>query len=118
VKIALNFKQEDAYVPDGVEQEKALERDVLACKRGDWEAKSRLFQTFMPLFTSIAKKRTQDTATINRYIEAGKDGLMNAVRHFKHGSSAKFQIFALVYIETAMDRINRPGLFAWLFKRS
>ena len=32
MKIALNFKQDDAYVPDGVEQEKAIERDVLARK--------------------------------------------------------------------------------------
>lgn len=117
MKIALNFKQDDAYVPDGVEQEKAIERDVLACKRGDWEAKSRLTQTFMPLLTSLAKKRSQETATTNRYIEAGKDGLMNAVRHFKPGVSAKFQIFALTYVEDAMDRSDRPGFFARLFGR-
>ena len=118
MKIALNLNQKDAYTPDGVEQEKAIERDVLAYKRGDWEAKARLIQAFMPLITSIARKRSHDTAIINRYIEAGKEGLLNAARHVKPASDAKFQIFALTYIENAMDRVDRPGFLARLFGRA
>lgn len=118
MKIALNLNEKDTYTPDGEDQEKAIERDVGACKRGDWEAKTRLIQTFMPLLTSLAKKRSSDTATVNLYIEAGKEGLMGAMRHHKPASNAKFQIFALPYIEDAIDRVNRPGWFARLFRRS
>ncbi len=118
MKIALNLNEKDTYVPDGEDREKAIERDVGACKRGDWEAKTRLIQTFMPLLTSLAKKRSSETATINNYIEAGKDGLLCAVRHYKPGTNAKFQIFALPHIEDAIDRLNRPGWLARLFGRS
>ena len=118
MKIALNLNQKDSYVPDGEEHERAIESDQQACRRGDWEAKTRLIQAFMPLMTSLAKKRSQDTAVINRYIEGGKEGLLSAVRHFKPGANAKFEIFALSYIEDAMDRVNRPGFFARLFGRA
>jgi DNA-directed RNA polymerase specialized sigma subunit len=118
VKIALNLNQKDTYTPDGEDQEKAIERDVQACKRGDWEAKTRLTQAFMPLMTSLARKRSTETAGINRYIEAGKEGLLYAVRHYKPASNAKFQIFALPHIEDSMDRIDRPGFFARLLGRS
>lgn len=118
MKIALNLNQKDTYIPDGEEHERSIERDQQACKRGDWEAKTRLIQAFMPLMTSLARKRTQDTAALNRYIEGGKEGLMSAVKHFKAGSTTKFEIFALSYIEDAMDRVTRPGFFARLFGRS
>jgi DNA-directed RNA polymerase specialized sigma subunit len=117
VKIALNLNQKDTYVPDGLEHEKAIERDLQGCRRGDWEAKTRLIQAFMPLLTSLARKRSQDTAAINRYIEAGKEGLQTAARHFKAASNTKFEIFALTFIENAMDRTDRPGLLARLFGR-
>ncbi len=118
MKISLNLNQKDTYTPDGEDQEKAIDRDVAACKRGDWEAKTRLIQTFMPLMTSLAKKRSSDTSAINRHIEAGKEGLLYAVRHYKPSSNAKFQIFALPHIEDAMDRLSRPGFFARLFGRA
>jgi DNA-directed RNA polymerase specialized sigma subunit len=117
VKIALNLNQKDSYVPDGLEHEKAIERDVLACRRGDWEAKTRLTQAFLPLLTSLAKKRSQDTAAVNRYIEAGKEGIQAAVRHSKASSGTKFEIFALSFIENAMNRADRPGWLARLFGR-
>jgi DNA-directed RNA polymerase specialized sigma subunit len=117
VKIALNLKQNDADNPEA-DREKAIERDADACRRNDWEAKTRLIHTFMPLLTSLAKKRATETADINRYIEAGKDGLVAATRHYKQGASGKFQVFALNYIENEMERLSRPGFFARLFGRS
>jgi DNA-directed RNA polymerase specialized sigma subunit len=118
VKIALHLNEKDTYTPDGEDHEKAIERDVMACKRGDWEAKTRLIQTFMPLLTSLARKRSSDTAIINSYIEAGKEGLLCAVRHHKPASNAKFQIFALPHIEDAIDRVSRPSWLARLLGRS
>ena len=117
MKIALNLRQEESGSPEA-EREKAIERDVEACRRNDWEAKTRLVQTFMPLLTSLSKKRTQETATLNRYIEAGKEGLINATKHYKAPANGKFQVFALNYIEDQMDRLERPGFFARLFGRS
>lgn len=116
MKIALNLRNESAN-PD-VDREKAIERDAEACRRNDWEAKTRLIQLFMPLLTSLAKKRSQETSAINRYIEAGKEGLVSATRHYKPVTHGKFQVFALNYIENAMDRVDHPGFFARLFGRS
>lgn len=110
MKISLNLGQSDTYTSDG-DKEKALDRDVQCCRKGDWEAKLRLVNTFMPLLTSLAKKRATDIAAINRYIEAGKEGLMEAARHFKESSHTKFQIFAMSFIEEAMDHVDKPGLF-------
>ncbi len=116
MKIALNMRQGDDFNQEG-DREKTLERDVAAAKRGDWEAKTRLARTFMPLFTSLARKRSQATADINRHIEAGREGLMTAVRHYKPNAGMKFEVFALSYIENEMDKASRPGLFARLFGR-
>lgn len=117
MKIALNLRQDEASHPD-VDRDRAIDRDVESCRKNDWEAKTRLFQMFMPLLTSLAKKRTHETASINRYIEAGKEGLVSATRHYKPPSSGKFQVFALTYIESEMDRVDRPGFFSRLFGRS
>ncbi len=114
MKISLNLRQNDTYTSD-IDREKALDRDVLACRKGDWEAKSRVINAFMPLITSLAKKRSNDIASINRYIEGGKDGLMLATRHFKDTSNTKFQIFALRYVEEAMKKVDHPGLLTRLF---
>lgn len=114
MKIALNMRQGEDFNPDG-DREKTIERDIAAAKRGDWEAKTRLSRTFMPLFMSLARKRAQETAAINRHIEAGRDGLMNAVRHYKPNTDMKFEVFALSYIEDEMDRAEKPGFFARLF---
>ena len=118
MKIALNLRQDDVISPEA-EREKFIERDVEACRRNDWEAKTRLIQAFIPLLTSLAKKRTQDTAVLNRYIEAGKEGLVDAARHYKSvAANGKFQVFALSYIEDAMTHLDKPGFFSRLFRRS
>jgi DNA-directed RNA polymerase specialized sigma subunit len=116
MKIPLNIRPDETG-PIGAHDEKLIERDVMACKRNDWEAKARLVQRFMPLFTSLAKKRASDTAAVNRYIEAGKEGLMDAVRKYKPQNDGKFQIFAPAYIEAQMDSAAKPGFFARLFGR-
>ncbi len=117
MKIALNLRQDDSSHPEA-DREKAIERDAEACRRNDWEAKTRLVHAFMPLLTSLARKRATETAAINRYIEAGKEGLVAATRHYKPSANGKFQVFALNYIENEMDRLSRPGFFARLFGRS
>ena len=115
MKIALNLRQNDEMAL-GADQEKALERDVLACKRSDWEAKARLVHTFMPLLTSLARKRSSDIATTNRHIEAGKEGLLIACRKYRPEIDGKFQIFALTFIEAQMDRVGKSrNFFARLF---
>lgn len=97
--------------------DRILERDILGAKKGDWEAKHNLVRAFLPLLTSLAEKRSQDTARKNRYIEAGKEGLFKAARRYKRSTGAdKFRIFALDYIEKSMDCCDRPrGLWARLF---
>ena len=114
MKISLNLGQSDAYTSDA-DMEKALDRDVRACRKGDWEAKSRVVQSLMPLLTSLAKKRSTNITDINRYIECGKEGVLTAARNFKDTSHTKFQIFALRYVEEAMNHMDHPGLLARLF---
>ena len=100
-------------------QIKTLERDILATKKGDWNAKNNLVRTFMPLLVSLAEKRTADTAHKNKMIDAGKEGLFTAARRYKESiGAAKFQIFALDYIENSMDNSDKKvGFFARLFGR-
>jgi len=117
VKISLNLKQNESSTPEA-DREKSIERDAEACRRNDWEAKTRLIHSFMPLMTSLARKRTQDTSVLNQYIEAGKEGLVASTRHYKVSAHGKFEVFALNYIEAQMDRLDRPGFFARLFGRS
>jgi len=100
-------------------QAKALEREVLSAKKGDWNAKNSLARTFMPLIKSLAEKRSSEPAKVNRYIEAGKNGLFTAVKKYKSSVGPdKFQIFALDFIEKSMDREEKGagvGIFARLF---
>jgi DNA-directed RNA polymerase specialized sigma subunit len=95
---------------------RALEKDLAAAKRGDWEAKHRVERALMPLLTNMAKKRASDNAAINALIEQGKAGIAIAIKKFKSGTSGdRFQIFALPFIEGRMDKQKRPGFFARLF---
>lgn len=118
MRIPLNMGKEQVS-GDKQDQLRALDRDILACKNGDWEAKARLFKQFMPLLLSLAKKRTSDNATVNRYVEAGKNGLVHAANKYKSSIGADhFQIFALDFIETAMNKAEPgKGFFARLFGR-
>ena len=118
MKIPLNVNRgmpRDYYADHG----KINDQDVLACRQDDWEAKNRILNAFAPLLSSLARERTKDPAMINKYIEAGKEGLFAAVRKYKPaGSGDRFQIFALAFIEKAMDGVvKRKSFFARLFSR-
>jgi DNA-directed RNA polymerase specialized sigma subunit len=115
MKIPLNM--DDGKVPSAAAQVQALERDILAAKRGDWTARNNLARSFTPLISSLAEKRTAEPAKLNDYIEAGKKGLFTAAKKFKPSMGAdKFQVFALDFIESSMDTAAKGGgFFARLF---
>lgn len=95
---------------------KALEKDIFAAKRGDWEARHRVERNLQPLLQKLAQKRSQNTAEFNQMIEAGKKGIATAIRKVDKGISGdRFQIFALPFIEAQMDKSNHPGWLARLF---
>jgi DNA-directed RNA polymerase specialized sigma subunit len=100
-------------------QAKVIERDVLAAKQGDWNAKANLARSMTPLLVSLAQKRAADQAAVNALVEAGKEGLYRAARKYHTGIGAeRFQIFALDFIEAAMDAHLRGGnWFTRLFGR-
>jgi DNA-directed RNA polymerase specialized sigma subunit len=111
MKIPLKMGQ-DGVAASKAAKAKVLERDILAARKGDWKAKNDLIHQFMPLISSLAEKRASDPATINRYIEAGKNGLMTALRKYKTSVGGdRFQIFALDFIERAMDNMAKGGGF-------
>ena len=115
MKIPLNVGGQDGPLTKA-QQAKLVERDVLAAKGGDWNAKNNLVRTFMPLLISLAEKRSSDRSKINSYIEAGKDGLIKATKKYKKGAGAEhFQLFALDFIEKNMDGAG-AGFFSRLFK--
>jgi len=118
MKIPLNMGN-NGGLSSKAAQIKTLERDILATKKGDWNAKNNLVRTFLPLLTSLAEKRTSDLGQKNKLIEAGKEGLFTATRKYKeHIGADKFQVFALDFIESSMDSPkNSGGFFARLFGR-
>ena len=118
MKIALNLGQ-DGQQSSKAAADRVLERDIQAAKKGDWNAKHNLVRTFTPLLTSLAEKRSQDTAKMNQYIEAGKQGLFEAALKYKPVVGPdKFRIFALDFIEASMNRVDKGGGFwARLFRR-
>jgi DNA-directed RNA polymerase specialized sigma subunit len=92
--------------------QRVLAQDILAAKKGDWDAKSSLARTFTPLLTSLAEKRAAKPTDMNKYIDAGKEGLFKAARKYKSSVGAdRFQIFALDFIEDAMDHVDQGGGF-------
>ncbi len=95
-----------------------MENEIAACKKGDFEAEKRMVRNFMPLFTSLARKRSKDSAVINLCIEAGERGLKKAIRKYRgFGGSEKFRIFAVEYIEKSIDEVfqEKKGFFARFF---
>lgn len=122
MKIALNMGQEAEQ--GKIAHSKALERDILAAGDGDWNAKNSLVRQFTPLLSSLAHKRSHDPAMINKYIEAAREGLFAAARKYKPSVGAeRFQIFAVDFIESAMERAAKEaagkssGFFGRLFGR-
>lgn len=115
MKIALNMGQGDT--PSGQDQIRQLGRLIQASREGDWNAKNSLATKFMPLLSSLATKRAKDAAEKAKLVEAGKQGLFKATRKFKKsGHPEKFQVFALDFIERAMDQTrDGGGFFARMF---
>ena len=114
MKIPLHVGQGGA----GAGPERLREQDVLLWKDGDWEAKARVIHAFMPLLSTLARKHASDPAGINRCIEAGKEGLQEAMRKYtKTGSADKFQLFAVDFIEARMSPDEKKGFLARLFGR-
>lgn len=109
MKIPLKLGQ-DGQQTSREAQAKAVERDVAAARKGDWNAKNNLIRTFLPLINNLAEKRASDVAARNRLIEAGKQGLIKAASRFTPSQGGdKFQLFALDYIEQAMTRQSSGG---------
>lgn len=109
MKIGLNIGGSDPKDSKAAEQ-RALENLILNAKKGDWEAKDQLVLKFKPLLTSLAEKRTEDTEMINKYTEAGKEGLLAAASKYKTTVGPEhFRIFALDFIETNMDHAEKGG---------
>jgi DNA-directed RNA polymerase specialized sigma subunit len=118
MKIPLHVNK-DGNTSSKAAQTKLMEKDIIAAKRGDWTAKNNLIRTFTPLLTSLAQKRSSDTGEINKYIEAGKNGLFTAVTKYKQSvGPERFRVFALDFIENNMDRAAKgkgEGFLSRLF---
>ena len=117
MKIALNMSELSSG-NDKNSENQALERVILATKAGDFEARDALYHLYLPLLTSLAKKRTaDDVGKINELIEKGKSGLLTAAKKYKTSVGPdKFKLFALDYIEKEMDSGNsKGGLLSRLF---
>ena len=94
---------------------RALDSDIRSAKKNDWNSRSKIHKAFLPLLTQRAQKRASDKAEINKLVEKGKEGINKAVKKFnvKDGAN-KFRIFAVNYIEAAMDG-KGGGFFSKLF---
>jgi len=118
MKIPLNLGQNGTQ-STAAAQAKVVERDVLAAKAGDWNASNNLARLFAPLLQSLARKRASDPVTINELIDAGKLGINTAAKKYRSSIGAdRFQVFALTFIERAMDDHLKGGnWFTRLFRR-
>ncbi len=115
------LKLHQSVDPSGRQAElQTLERCILKCQAGDLREHMRLARIFRPLIRSLAEKRVgdhNDVKEINRLCNLGREGLYEAVLECtpKTGA-ARFRIFALDYIEQAMD--SKPkGFWQKLFRR-
>jgi DNA-directed RNA polymerase specialized sigma subunit len=109
MKISLRMG-EDGPDAEKAKQARVLAAHIRAAKKGDWTARNNLSRQFIPLLQSLAEKRSPETSRINDYIEGGKQGIFNAARKYKPSPDAEeFQIFALDFIETSMDRVDKGG---------
>lgn len=114
MKIPLKLADHDLHAGPS-NQTRELDRDIRGAKSNDWNAKSRLHKTFLPLLTTMAQKRSSDQGRINELVEKGKEGLNRAAKKFNPDTGAdKFRIFAVSFVEDAMDG-KGGGFFAKLF---
>lgn len=112
MKIPLSRNDKETPTTGVAARNKALEKDLRAAKKGDWEARHRVERNLMPLLKNLAEKRTDNTAAFNRMIEAGKSGIATAIRKVNTDIPGdRFQIFALPYIEEAMDKSQKKSFW-------
>ena len=116
MKIPLSHN-EVAELAAGVTDHELLARVLAACRIGDWEAKHQLERMFQPLLLMLATKRAGESAALrNQLIERGREGLIRAAKRFPAAEPVRhFRVFALNFIEAAMDR--PPGFWQRLFGR-
>ena len=114
MKIPLKLSDHDLHAGPSAET-RELGRHIKGVKKNDWNSKAGLHKTFIPLLTKMAQKRASEQAQINDLIEKGKEGLNKAAKKFDLSTGAdKFRIFAVDFIENAMDG-KGGGFFAKLF---
>ncbi len=114
MKIPLNSNSEEG-ITTAAAKTKALQADLLAAKKGDWDAKSHVLRTFTPLLTSMAEKRSSDPQEIAALVEAGTAGIQTAIKKYKPSTGAdRFQLFALPFIEKRMSKPS-GSFFSRLF---
>lgn len=115
MKIPLSMVQNEQVSAKQV-QARALERDLLAAQKGDWNARNNLVKSFLPLITSLVEKRVTDVGQRNTLLEAGKEGLFKAAKKYRPGNPEQFHIDVVSFIEDSLDRALKPrGFFARLF---
>jgi len=119
MRISLNLGKGDGAPGSGAAPGTISEADILAARDNDWGARNKLIRQFTPLISSLAQKRSDDVAEVNRCIEAGKQGLLTAIRKYKRNiGAARFRLFALDFIEKSMDgQGGTRGFFSRLFGR-
>ena len=114
MKIPLNTNNEEGQTASAA-RTKALQRDILAAKKGDWKARDAVIQVFTPLLKSMAGKRSSDPQEISQLVAAGKEGIKKAIKKYKASTGADmFQLFALKFVEKNMDNPS-GGFFSRLF---
>ena len=95
---------------------RVMQKDIVAAKKGDWNARRALLAEFRPLLQTMADKRAQTPEDARKLAQAGEAGVVRAIRKFRASSGADhFQVFALPYIEKAMEQPGKPGILARLF---
>jgi DNA-directed RNA polymerase specialized sigma subunit len=88
------------------------------CQHGDYQGDNQLVREFEGLIRNLAERRAHGRPSeMSRLTELGREGLKKAARKFRlSAGAAQFQVFAVDYIQRAMDGKNK-GFFARLFGR-
>jgi DNA-directed RNA polymerase specialized sigma subunit len=95
---------------------RVIQNDIVAAKKGDWNSRRALLSEFRPLLQSMAEKRARTPEELRTLVQAGEEGVARAVRKFRLSDGADhFQVFALPYIEKAMEEPGRRGFLARIF---
>lgn len=90
----------------------ALQKDLLAAKKGDWKARYRIEAAMLPILKEMAHKRASNNHDINALLEAGKAGIATAIKKYKPATGAdRFQMFAVRFVEDKMNNLQSGGSF-------